>query len=230
MPQPAAHAALLARRDFRFPPGEYTEAERVLLEKFGRWLEGLATGSISPLTPAQTQFVESARGRRDPETDFERAWRTVLRNRGIGFDVGETFQALVQARAYRAALEDEYAAARSVVLAKVKAELAAVDEAFAARLADATDAAAAAEQAARDNVLSTGKNIYIAGIRAIYSSPRVSWDTPKLDAYAQQHPEVLEFRKFGKAFVNMRFQDTERTPGEATPPAADAIDDEPEPL
>jgi uncharacterized protein YifE (UPF0438 family) len=232
MSQPADHAALLARRDFVFPPGEYAQAEREILTKFGRWLEGLATGSILPTTPGQAQFVETARGRHEPETDFERAWRTVLRNRGIGFDVGAAFRALAQARAHRTALEDEYAAARSCVLAKVKAELAEVDEAFASRLAEATEAATTAEQSARDIVLRTGKSVHIAGIRAIYSAPRVSWDTPKLDAYAVQHPEVREFRKLGKPFVNMRFMDKAGTAEEPAPPPMEHSEhsDEPEPL
>ncbi len=229
MSQPADHAALLARRDFVFPPGEYTQAEREILTKFGRWLEALATGSISPTTPGQQQFVETASGRREPETEFEHAWRTVLRNRGIGFDVGAAFRGLAQARANRAALEEEYAAARSVVLAKVKAELAAVDEAFAVRLAEAAEAATAAEQAVRDLVLRTRKNAYLAGIRAIYSPPRVTWETPKLEAYAEQHPEVKEFRKLGKPWVNLRFVD-KATEGEGTPQAELPASNEPEPV
>jgi uncharacterized protein YifE (UPF0438 family) len=205
MSHPTDHAALLARRDFQLPPGDYSEAQLELLAKFGRWLEGLANGSISPVTPAQEQFVECARGRREPQTDFEHAWRAVLRNRGIGFDVGDTFRTLAQARAEKARVEEEYEAARRAVLAKVKDELAAVDEAFAQRLAEAAEVATQAEQAARDIVLRTGKSIHLAGIRATYAAPRVSWDTPKLEAYAREHPEVLAFRKLGKPIVSLRF-------------------------
>jgi hypothetical protein len=222
MTHPDDHAALLARRDFQFPPGDYAPAEGELLAKFGRWLEGLATGAISPLTPGQEQFVECAAGRREPATDFERAWRTVLRNRGVGLDVGEAFQRLARARAERAALEEEYAAARSAVLALVKDQLAAVDEEFAPRLADAADAAATAEQAARDVVLRTRKSVHLAGVRATYSAPRVSWDTAKLEAYAQDHPEVLAFRKLGKPFVNLRFLDAPSPAEPAAPPAETA--------
>ena len=212
MSAPLDHAALLARRDFVLPPGEYTPAERELLAKFGRWFEALATGAILPTTPGQEQFVDCAAGRREPETDSERAWRTVLHHRGVRFNVGETFRALAQARAERAALEEEYAAARSAVLAQVKDQLAAVDEAFASRLAEAAEAATAAEQAARDIVLRTRKSVHLAGIRATYSAPRVSWDTPKLEVYAQIHPEVLAFRKIGKPIVSLRFADAQSAP------------------
>ena len=219
---PADHAALLARRDFQFPPGDYTPAERELLTKFGRWLEVMATGAISPTTPGQEQFVECAAGRREPETDFERAWRTVLHNRGVGLDVVETFRRLARVRAERAALEEEYAAARSAVLALVKDQLAAVDEAFASRLAEAADAAATAEQVARDVVLRTRKSVHLAGIRAAYSAARVSWDTPKLEAYARDHPEVLAFRKVGKPFVKVSFLDAQSPAEQAAPPTETA--------
>ena len=156
--------------------------------------------------------------RREPETEFEHAWRTVLRNRGIGFDVGAAFRTLALTRAHLNSVENEYTAARSAVLAKVKAELAAVDEAFASRLAEATDHAKTAEQAARDVVLRTGRSAHIAGIRATYTAPRVSWDTAKLDAYAVQHPEIKEFRKVGKPIVSLRFVDQQdaNEPSQAT--------------
>ena len=74
MQHPADHAALLARHDFVIPPGDFTEPERDLLVRYGRWLEALASGTAAPVTPAQEQFVKVARGEREPETDFERAW------------------------------------------------------------------------------------------------------------------------------------------------------------
>ena len=85
---------------------------------------------------------------------------------------------------------------------------------------EAAEAATTAEQTARDIVLRTGKSVHLVGIRATYSSPRVSWDTPKLEAYAAAHPEVLAFRKLGKPFVNLRFLDA-NAPAEPKPSADD---------
>jgi uncharacterized protein YifE (UPF0438 family) len=227
-PPPPDHAALLARRDFVFPPGEYTAAEREVLTRFGRWLEALATGSILPTSPGQAQFVQCARGQREPETEFEHAWRTVLRNRGIGFDVAAALRTLTQARAEKAALEAEYSAARTAVLALVREQLDAVDVEFAMRLAEAADAAATAEAAFRDIVLRTGKNVNAAGVRAIYNAPRISWDTEKLEVYAEAHPEVLAFRKLGKPFVTVRFSDGQPSAKSDAKPATAPESDQPE--
>jgi uncharacterized protein YifE (UPF0438 family) len=229
MLHPPDHAALLARHDFVIPPGDFTPAEHDLLAKYGRWLEALAAGAISPTTPAQEQFVRVAHNERQPETDFERVWAKLTYHRAMADVVTRTFQALAQARADRAALEGEYSAARQAVLALVREQLDAVDEAFAARLADATNAAASAEQAVRDLTLRIGRSVSIGPVRATYSAPRVSWDTKKLDTYAEQHPEVKAFRKVGKPTVALRFMDRPAE-GNPAPPAGHDDPNEPEPL
>ena len=226
MSHPPEHAALLARRDFVIPLGNFAEPERDLLAKYGRWLEGLASGAIAPATPAQEQFVTVSRGERDAETDFERVWVKVMRQRAVAVEVARTFQALAKARADRAALEAEYTAARAAVLAQVRVQLNAVDEAFAARVADAVHGADAAEQEVRELVLRLGRSVNLAGVRATYSSPRVSWDSGRLEAYAQHHPEVLNFRKVGKPFVALKFgdKDSPATPGPAALPAGEGAE------
>jgi uncharacterized protein YifE (UPF0438 family) len=220
MLHPPDHAALLARHDFVIPPGEFTEAERAILAKYGRWLEALAAGTITPTTPGQEQFIAVSRSEREPETDFEKAWVSLMRQRAVADAVSRTFLALSQARAERAALEAEYSAARTEVLARVRDQLDGVDEVFAGRLAAAAEAAAAAEQAVRDLILRLGKSVSIGGVRATYSAPRVSWDTKKLDAYAEEHPEVKAFRKVGKPTVALRFVDKPADAKQA-PPATD---------
>ena len=52
----------------------------------------------------------------------------------------------------------------------------------------------------------------VAGIHAAYHPARVTWDNAKLAAVAQQHPELLEYRKLGKPWVALQFADT--APGE----------------
>lgn len=209
MSHPPEHAALLARHDFTMPAGDaFTPAERDLLQKYGRWLEALAAGTIVPTTSAQEQFVRVARGGGEPATDFERVWLKVVRELSVRDAVVRTFQVLAQARADRAKAEEEYSAARAAVLAQVRDQLDAVDAAFAARLGEATAAAAAAEQVLRGLVLQVGRSVTLAGIKATYMHQRVTWDTPGLDAYAQDHPEVRAFRKIGKPAVALRFVDT----------------------
>lgn len=207
MLHPPEHAALLARHDFVIPPGDFTEPERDSLLKYGRWLEGLAAGAVAPVTPGQEQFVAVARGEREPGTEFEKVWVKVVRQRGVADAVSRTFLSLSQARAERAALEAEYSAARTAVLEQIRDQLDAIDEDFGGRIAAAAEAAAVAEQAARDLVLRLERSVSVGGVKGVYSPPRVTWDTKKLDVYAEHHPEVRAFRKVGKPTVAMRFAD-----------------------
>ena len=222
MLHPTDHAAYLARHDFRIPGDGYTPTEIDLLTRYGRWLEALAAGAIAPMTPGQERFVRSARGEVEPETDFERVWAKVVHKRNAEDEVRHAFQALAAARAEAAAADAEYSAARSAVLAQVRNQLDAVDAAFAERIQTAADVAAATEQALRALILKIGKSVSLAGIRATYSSPRVTWDTKGLDAYAHQHPEVNAFRKLGKPTVALRFLDRAATDTPAEPPALES--------
>jgi uncharacterized protein YifE (UPF0438 family) len=212
------HAAYLARRDFVIPPGDFTPDERDLLAKYGRWLEALAAGALAPTTPNQELFVRTARGEREPETAFERAWAKVERERAVGGEVTRAFQALGEARKNASRLEAEYLAARAQVLQAVREQLDSVDEVFAEQLRAANDLAAKTEQVVRDLVMRVGRSYSLAGIRATYQKARVSWDNEKLTAYAEQHPDVLAFRKLGKPTVALRFADAAPSEEASGPP------------
>jgi uncharacterized protein YifE (UPF0438 family) len=201
------HKAFLDRRDFAIPPGDFTPAERSLLAKYGRWLEALAAGALTPLTPTQEQFVRVARGEGEPATEYEIAWMKVAHHRSIAPEVIRTFRALAESRAEAAALEAEYRDARSAVLAQIRDQLDAVDGAYSERLQAATEAAANNEQALRALMLRLKHSVTLAGIRAVYTSARVTWDSKAMEAYSQNHPEVREFRKVGNPVVALRFLD-----------------------
>ncbi len=205
MLHPADHAAYIAKRDFVIPPGEFTPAESDLLAKYGRWMEALVSGALNPTTPSQEQFVHVAHGEGDPATDFERAWAKVVKERGDAEEGVRTFQALRAARAHASDVEAEYLAARQVVLATVREQLDAVDAAFAEQVRGATEVSAAAEKAVREFVLKIGRSVGSAGIKVTYNPGRVTWDAEKLAAFAESHPEVMEFRKVGKPWVALRF-------------------------
>ena len=50
------------------------DAELVIIERYGSWLEGLANGALRPLSVAQERFVQVAKRQRPPETPHEQAW------------------------------------------------------------------------------------------------------------------------------------------------------------
>lgn len=208
MLHPDDHAAYLARHDFPTPPGDaFTPAERDLLAKYGRWLEALAAGVIQPTTPSQEQFVRVARGEAEPVSEFEKAWAKVGRERDVAAEAAEKFQALQAARARAALLDAEYRDARAAVLATVRDQLDAIDAAFAEQIQAAGAESAQAEQAVRELVLSLGRSVGAGGIKATYRSAPTTWDGARLAAYAEEHPEVLAFRKVGKPSVALKFSD-----------------------
>lgn len=214
------HKSYLDRRDFAIPPGDFTPAEKTLLARFGRWMEALASGALAPLTPAQEQFVRVSRGLAKPAAEFEVAWIKVMQQRAAAPEVVRTFRALAEARAAAAALEAEYRAARSAVLARIQEELAAVDLAYAGRLQASTEAADHNEQELRQLMLRLKHSVRLAGISAAYTAGRVSWDNPGMEAYAQNHPEVLKFRKVGKPVVALRYRDQLVMPDKTSLPVA----------
>lgn len=55
-------------------------------------------------------------------------------------------------------------------------------------------------------VLEHGSSVKHAGINAVFSPGRISWDAKSLDGYAINHPELFAFRKEGKPSVALRSQ------------------------
>ena len=51
-----------------------TAREAELLMRYGRWMEGLVSGELVPLTPEQSRFVDVATGKLEPTTEYERVW------------------------------------------------------------------------------------------------------------------------------------------------------------
>jgi uncharacterized protein YifE (UPF0438 family) len=211
MKMPPDHTAALTRTGFPVPAGDWTEAERELLDKFGHWLSGLADGSLSPVTPEQEQFVAVARGAAEPRTDFERAWMKWRQSAPVPPQVGpnELAARMDQLQAARLAVEnarDEYDARRQAILQQVQAELDALEAEFGPRIAAKEEAAAVAEADVRDAALGYGASLKHAGIHAVFARGRVTWDGKGLAEYARDHPEVEAFKKVGEPTVSLRFE------------------------
>lgn len=114
---------------------------------------------------------------------------------------------LLRARAERLAVEKEYRAARAAILERVRAELEALDVRFADRIDRTIKTEQRAEEEARRRVLEAGQSIKVAGVQAVYTPGRVSWDNEGLEAYAQRHPEVQAYRRVGQPYVTLRYKD-----------------------
>lgn len=62
----------------------------------------------------------------------------------------------------------------------------------------------AAQQDIKAAVVEFGKSIKSARLHAVWSKPRVRWDSKALDGYALNHPELFAFRTEGKPSCSIR--------------------------
>jgi hypothetical protein len=244
VPVAPEHAVLLARGNYPVhPAGEFDDAERELVARYGHWMEALAAGVLAPTTPEQDHFVRAARGEAEPGSAFEVAWakqRAAVAAHGAptpGWrEARERLALLANLKAAAAAAEAEYSARRAAVLESVRAELDAVDAEFAPRLQGLADELARAEAEVRRVVLANRSSVVNGDVAAVFCKERVTWDGAGLAEYAKDHPEVTRFRKVGKASVQLRYgPPPDRRPPQqlgprqvqALPPSADPPPEEP---
>jgi hypothetical protein len=85
MTVPVEHLAFLQQSDF-VPAcsNVFSAEERAILARYGRWMEALVSGAITPATPEQQHFVHAACGKVIPRTRFEQIWVKVGRYRNAG--------------------------------------------------------------------------------------------------------------------------------------------------
>jgi len=56
----------------------------------------------------------------------------------------------------------------------------------------------------QEEIITLGKSVKGTRINAVYTKPRITWETDKLEGYAEAHPEIEKFKKVGKASVSFR--------------------------
>ena len=72
---PKEHKDYLRRKDYQ-PCCEdiFSRSEFSILQRYGYWLEALASGDIKPLTTDQERFIRVCKNECEPTTEFEIAW------------------------------------------------------------------------------------------------------------------------------------------------------------
>ncbi len=63
----------------------------------------------------------------------------------------------------------------------------------------------AIRKAIRRAIIAYGESVKSEHARATYVAPRVTWDTKRLEGYAEAHPEIKTFRREGKPSVRITF-------------------------
>ncbi|NOK58515.1 MAG: hypothetical protein GFH27_549279n321 [Chloroflexi bacterium AL-W] len=104
----------------------------------------------------------------------------------------------------RSVTQREYEDRRDEILKSVQAKLDALKDEYQPLLDAADERISDLEATIKASVTAHGVSVRHRDFHAIYSRPRVSWDTKALDGYAASHPEIRDFRKEGKPSVSLR--------------------------
>jgi hypothetical protein len=226
---PPEHFAYLRRTGFApARPEAFTAEEVALLARYGYWMEALAAGRIRPSTAEQRHFLQVVRGEAAPQSPFEHVWNKLHQGPSAAAplrpaespepngppaptptEAEETrskLEQLVEVLAYADALRRRAEAEREQILDKVRAELQAVEAKYGPQLEEATQALAELEAEVKAGVLQAGQSVRVGAVQAVFYRGRVTWDSRGLAHYAQDHPEVQQFRKVGSPGVILRYQ------------------------
>lgn len=92
---------------------------------------------------------------------------------------------------------------RAALAAPFAEQLAAIQEQLAQATAAVDAQIAAVQHAVKRAVMAHGATVETEHLRAMYVKPRVTWDTQRLEGYAEAHPEIRVFRKEGEPGVRI---------------------------
>lgn len=98
----------------------------------------------------------------------------------------------------------DYETRRAAILQSVQAELDALSAEFEPLFEAVEERTRDLEEEIRQDVLAYGQSVKGLEIQAVYNRGRVTWDSKRLDAYAERHPEIIAFRKEGEPSVALR--------------------------
>lgn len=120
-------------------------------------------------------------------------------------DVSTKLNQLADLHAQQDALAGEKQALVDKVLpAEVKARLAEIEAEFESKAETASGKISALEAEIKADVLAKGETVKGGKFQAVWNKGRQSWDDKGLGAYAETHPEVMQFRKQGEPSVTIR--------------------------
>lgn len=113
--------------------------------------------------------------------------------------------ALSEMIAQRELLEsDKQMLINSVLTPAIRQQVADIEAEFTDMAADVTSSISQLETAIKERVINAGASVRGSRLQAIWSKPRITWDTRALDGYAAGHPEIAQFRKEGQPSVSIR--------------------------
>jgi hypothetical protein len=120
-------------------------------------------------------------------------------------DVAGMLDRLSELYAQQEALEAEkQALILKVIPPEVKVRLDDIEAEFVGKAKAASANIEELEASIKTATLSHGESVRGAGFQAVWNKGRLTWDSKGLNAYADEHPEVLQYRKEGEPSITIR--------------------------
>ncbi len=98
----------------------------------------------------------------------------------------------------------DYEAKRAEILRAVQAELDALEDEYRPLFEAVDQRVESLEAEIRSDVLECGATVKGRRFQAVFVRGRVTWDTPGLDQYAREHPDIERYRRQGEPSVALR--------------------------
>lgn len=117
----------------------------------------------------------------------------------------QLLEQLTEAYAHRDLLKIDHDQARdNAIPSEVEAALADIDIEFIPKIDAIVEKIAALEEQVKQAVLDAGETVKGGALQAVYSKPRVTWDSKQLDGLMIVIPELTQARKVGLPSVSIR--------------------------
>lgn len=91
-----------------------------------------------------------------------------------------------------------------VLTPEIKEKLAEIEAEYFAKAEELKLKKDSLESEIKQEVLQAGRTVKGTNHQFIYLKPRVTWNVPALDGYAEAHPEIRKFRTEGNPSVSVR--------------------------
>lgn len=92
---------------------------------------------------------------------------------------------------------------QEVLAAPYKERITTLKEEMSQTTGDLDEQIKSLQKAVRQAVIAHGASIKTARVQVSFVQPRVTWDSKRLEGYAEAHPEIKSFRKVGQPSVRI---------------------------
>jgi len=119
-------------------------------------------------------------------------------------DIAQKIDQLANFQAQRDVLElEKQALIDQLIPPEIKARIEEIEAEFTGRREIVDEKITALAGEIKEEVIRNGATVRGSFLRVVYHPGRVTWDTKRLDGYAQSRPEVLQFRTQAEPFVSI---------------------------